>query len=428
MEPITMVTVEEALDYILSHFRILEPERVGILDSLGRVLAEDIRSDMNIPPFDNSGMDGYAVRSSDTSGATPENPVSLKVVADLAAGYTSAVAVTSGTAIRIMTGAPLPDGADAVIQFEDTDEQPAPGKKGSEITLGKEYVKIFKQATPRLNVRPAAEDVKKGELVIPGGTVMRPSEIGVLASLGRKEVLAVRRPRVAVLATGDELVEVDQPIGPGQIRNSNTYSVASQVLRYGGVPLVLGIARDTVESLTSKLDQAAAADFIITSAGVSAGDYDVVKEVLKSQGEMHFWRVRMQPGKPLAFGQVRSVPLLGLPGNPVSAMVSLEQFGRPAILKMLGKTRLSKPVVEVTLAEDVVNKSGRRHFVRAIVERRQGVYFARTTGEQGSGILTSMVKANALVVVPEGTLLVKAGERLPAQMLDWPEELADFLS
>jgi molybdopterin molybdotransferase len=425
--PITMISVEEALAYILGHFHVLEPERVSLLDAIDLVLAEDVRSDMDIPPFDNSGMDGYAVRSADTAGAGPDSPVTLRVIADLAAGYTTTVTVTPGTAIRIMTGAPLPAGADSTVQFEDTDEQPAPGKKGKGAKIGKEQVKIFRPSTPGLNIRPRSEDVKKGELVIAKGTAIRPSELGVLASLGYKDVLVIRRPRVAVLATGDELVEVDQPIGPGQIRNSNTYSVASLVLHYGGIPLVLGIARDTVESLTSKLDQAAGADMIITSAGVSAGDYDVVKEVLKSQGEMHFWRVRMQPGKPLAFGRIRNVPLLGLPGNPVSAMVSFEQFGRPSILKMLGRSKFAKPTIEVTLVEDVHNKSGRRHFMRSIVEKRGDTFYARVTGEQGSGILTSMVKANALIIVPEGTSFVPAGTRLPAQMLDWPEELADFL-
>jgi molybdopterin molybdotransferase len=413
----TMISVEEALEHILSHFQPLEPERVEILEALDRVLAEDIHSDMDIPPFNNSAMDGYAVRAADTAGASRERPVTLRVLADLAAGYTTAVVVEPGAAVRIMTGAPVPSGADAVVRFEETSE----GISGSGKRIS-ELVDVYKGVSVGENIRLAGEDIQQGELVLSQGTVIRPQEIGVLASLGHREVWVIRRPRVAILATGDELVDLSEPVAPGKIRNSNEYSTAALVRRYGGVDIRLGIARDTAEDLTAKIRAGLAqrVDLFLTSAGVSVGDYDVVKDVLAAEGEIRFWQVCMKPGKPLAFGVIQGVPLLGLPGNPVSVMVSFEEFARPAILKMLGKTSLAKPTVRVVLEEDVTN-SGRRHFMRAWVTKRGGRYYARTTRAQGSGVLTSMVRANALVIVPEGEVHVKVGETLEAQMLDWPE-------
>lgn len=412
-----MISVDEALEYVLKHFEPLEPEQVEILDALDRVLAEDVYSDMDIPPFDNSAMDGYAVRAADTVGASREAPVTLRVIADLAAGYTTDLVVEPGTVIRIMTGAPLPADADAVVRFEDTSEGLA-GERGDD------RIEVFSQVVVGENVRSAGEDIRKGELVLAEGTVLRPQEIGVLASLGRARVWVIRRPRVAILATGDELVAIDEPLTAGKIRNSNEYSNAALVQRYGGVPIRLGIARDDVEELTAKIRDGLAqgVDLFLTSAGVSVGDYDVVKDVLGAEGEMHFWQVRMKPGKPLAFGEIQGVPILGLPGNPVSAMVSFEQFARPAILKMLGKTQLRKPTVEAILEEDV-ESSGRRSFKRAVITKRNGEYYASVTGSDGSGILTSMVKANGLAIIPEGIRLMKAGERVTVQMLDWPENV-----
>jgi molybdopterin molybdotransferase len=408
-----MISVDEALEYVLKHFEPLEPERVEILDALDRVLAEDIYSDTDIPPFDNSAMDGYAVRAADTVGASTEAPVALQVIADLAAGYTTHLVVEPGTAIRIMTGAPLPAGADAVVRFEDTSEGLSTGERRSN------RIEVFSQVVVGENVRPAGEDIRKGELVLAEGTVLRPQEIGVLASLGKARVQVIRRPRVAILATGDELVAIDEPLTPGKIRNSNEYSNAALVQRYGGIPIRLGIARDNVEELTAKIREGLAqgVDLFLTSAGVSVGDYDVVKDVLGAEGEMHFWQVRMKPGKPLAFGEIQGVPILGLPGNPVSAMVSFEQFARPAILKMLGKTCLRKPTVEAILEEDV-ESGGRRNFKRAVITKRDGEYYASVTGSDGSGILTSMVKANGLAIIPEGVQHKKAGERVTVQMLD----------
>ena len=421
-EVATMISVEEALEHILGHFKPLEPEEVEILEALDRVLAEDVYSDMDIPPFANSAMDGYAVRAADTAGASRESPVTLRVVADVAAGHTTQVRVEPGTTIRIMTGAPLPEGADTVIRVEDTsDWARSRQERGREPST---QVKIYHEAELGEHVRPAGEDIRQGELALARGTILRAQEIGVLASLGKSTVSVIRRPRVAILATGDELLTIDEPVTPGKIRNSNEYSNASLVRRYGGIPVRLGIARDSVEDLTAKIKEGLAqkVDLFLTSAGVSVGDYDVVKDVLNTEGEMRFWQVRMKPGKPLAFGLIRGVPLIGLPGNPVSSMVSFEQFVRPAMLVMEGKTRLAKPTVEAVLEEDVTN-SGRRNFVRVAVEKRGGQYYVRTTGGQGSGVLTSMVKANGLAIIPEGIGLVKAGERVTVQMLDWPESV-----
>ncbi len=419
-----MISVEQALAEILSHVRPLEAERVPILEALGRVLAEEIRSEIQVPPFDNSAMDGYAVRAADVAGATPAAPVRLLVSGSVAAGYVAGQRVAPGTAVRIMTGAPLPEGADAVVPYEDTSDFDRP--KEERLTVPASEIEVRAAVGRGDHIRPAGEDIRRGELVMAPGRVIRPQEIGVLASLGRETVRVHRRPRVAILATGDELLEVHEPLQPGKIRNSNEYTNAALVTRTGGLPIRLGIARDTAADLTAKiragLEQGA--DLFLTSGGVSVGDYDVVKDVLGAEGEMQFWQVNMKPGKPLAFGLLPGreggVPLIGLPGNPVSAMVSFEQFARPAILRMLGHTDLAKPTVRAIVDEPLTN-SGRRGFVRVVVTRQVDGYHARTTGEQGSGVLTSMSKANGLAVVPEGTRRVAAGEELTVQMLDWLE-------
>ncbi|TKJ31646.1 MAG: molybdopterin molybdenumtransferase MoeA [Chloroflexi bacterium B3_Chlor] len=410
-----MIPVDEALRLILDHVQPLEPERVHILEGLGRVLAEDIYSDVDIPPFDNSAMDGYAIQAADTQGATTEDPARLRVVANLAAGHTTDVVVEPGTAIRIMTGAPLAAGADTVVRFEETSEY-----RTGKWELG-EQVELYNEVRLGANVRPRGEDIRRGELVLNKGTLLRAQEIGVLASLGRPQCLVTKRPRVAILATGDELVGVEEEVGPGQIRSSNEYSNAALVQKYGGIPVRLGIARDEVQELRSKIEEglAAGVDLFLTSAGVSVGDYDIVKDVLGAEGKMHFWQVKMKPGKPLAFGEIRGVPLIGLPGNPVSAMVSFEQFVRPAMLKMLGRSSWEMPTVKVIVDHDI-DSGKRRDFLRAVVEHRDDGYHAQVVrGPRGSGVLTSMVRANALLVVPEGVDRVKAGDRLEAQMLDW---------
>jgi len=416
-----VISVEQAFEKILSYMPVLEPEQAPILDTLGQVLAEDIFSDINIPPLDNAAMDGYAIRARDTAEAGSKTPAVLRVIDTVIAGAISTKEVAPGTAIRIMTGAPVPKGADAVVRFEDTDETERKGAAQNEIG-------VLCKLKPGANIRRAGEDVVKDSLILKKGTVIRPAEVGVLASLGKSKAPVIRRPVVAVLATGNELVEVGKPLPPGRIYNSNTYSVAALVKRYGGIPKILGIALDTEKSLIEKLRQGRDADMLITSGGVSAGDYDMVKDVLAKEGEITFWTVRMKPGKPLAFGTIkggkgRSIPHLGLPGNPVSSMVTFELFARPAIFKMMGKKNFAKPAVEATLEEPIANTDGRRVFVRTIVEKRGGKFYARLTGPQGSGILTSMSLANGLVIVPEDKAEVKAGEVVNVMMLDWNEEV-----
>ncbi|MFC1964904.1 gephyrin-like molybdotransferase Glp [Chloroflexota bacterium] len=425
-----MISVEQALEKILSYVDVLEEEQVPILDSLGQVLAEDINSGINIPPLDNSAMDGYAVQSSDTIGASKESPQFLRVVDTVIAGSISQQEVEPGTAIRIMTGAPVPEGADSVVRFEDTDEDQ---RKKPFVEQAIAEIGILCKIEPGLNIRRAGEDIAGGSAVLRKWTVIRPSEIGVLASLGRREVTVIRRPAVAILATGNELEEIGQPLAAGKIYNSNTYSVASLIRRYGGIPQILGIALDREDSLVTRLRQGLDADMLITTGGVSAGDYDIVKDVLAKEGEVAFQTVRMKPGKPLAFGRVkginkkgeiRKVPHLGLPGNPVSSMVTFELFARPAIFKMMGKKNFIKPIIEAVLEDSIVNTDDRRIYTRAIVEKRDGQYFARLTGAQGSGILTSMSLANGLAIVPEDKAEVKEGEVVQVMMLDWNEEVS----
>jgi len=410
-----MISVEEAQEKVLSYVHVLDREEKPILQCLGQVLDEDVYSPLDVPPLDNAAMDGYAIRAEDVIGATLSSPVFLDIIGEVSAGTISNKEVRPGTAIRIMTGAPIPRGADSVVRFEDTDEAQRTEQPLTQIG-------ILCQIPKGQNVRRAGEDIARGQLVLKPGTPLRPQEIGVLASMGKAKAWVIRRPRVAILATGDELVEIHQPLPQGKIYNSNSFSIAAQVLRYGGIPLVLGIARDRVEEIEGKIKEALSADMLITSGGVSLGDYDLVKDVLAKQGQVSFWTVRMKPGKPLAFGVIGGVPHLGLPGNPVSSMITFELFARPAILKMMGKKNLSKPSVRAIMESSIENSDGRRIFARAVVRRENDRYFARVTGPQGSGILTSMARANGLVVVPEDAKAVKEGDTVEVLMLDWSEE------
>lgn len=418
-----MLSVEDALERILDHFHVLDTKEAPLLEALGQSLAEDAVSLHDIPPLDNSAMDGYAVQASSIQNASEDSAVTLRVVGSIAAGELPSAAVGPGTAIRIMTGAPVPPGADSVVPFEETDEieRRNSGRDMSEIGI--------KVAAPEgADIRPAGQDVRKGTLVLPAGTVLRPSEIGVLASLGFDSVKVVRRPVVAILSTGDELLDPGDTYSEGKIYDSNSYSVAASVLRYGGTPKMLGIARDNLDSMNAKLREAMEADMLITSAGVSKGDYDMVKDVLAAHGRIAFWSVRMRPAKPLAFGVLdagdgRKVPHLGLPGNPVSAMVAFEQFGRAAIHKMMGKDGFLKPRVQAVLDEPIYNTDGRRVYARAVITKQNGDYHARLTGNQSSNLLTSMAGANGLAVCPEDTPVKETGEVVEVQMLDWPEDV-----
>ena len=421
-----MISVEEARDRILAFFAELEPVDVPVLDALGQVVAEEIVAPFAIPPADNTAMDGYAVRAADTTGATETQPRELRVVANLAAGYISDTEVGPGQAIRIMTGAPMPPGSDAVVPFEETDE---PLRAVGEVPAKGDEVRVFKTARVSANIRFKGEDMHAGATIIPAGTVVRPSEVGVMASVGLENARVVRRPTVAILSTGDEITEPGQPLKEGRIYDSNAYSVAALVRRYGGIPRFLGIAKDTVEDLTAKIREGFSSDMIVTSAGVSRGDFDVVKDVLAREGAIDFWTVRMKPGKPLAFGAFaapdgRKVPHLGLPGTPGSSMVSFELFGRPAIEKMMGRPDIERPTLKATTRNAVVNTDARRFFARCIVTRNDdGSYDADLTGPQGSGILTSMVSGNALTVIPEELSRAEPGDEINVMMLDWEQPL-----
>ncbi len=426
-----MISVEQALEKILNLVNILDEETVPILESTEQVLAEDIKSDIDVPPLDNSAMDGFAVQSRDTEGASKDSPRFLDVIDTVNAGAISKRKVESGTAIRIMTGAPVPEGADSVIMFEETNEYQ---RKNTPDTKTVTRVGILCEVGPGLNIRRAGESIARGVTVLKRGMIIRPSEVGVLASVGRSEVTIIRRPVVAILATGNELVDIDQPLPAGKIYDSNTYTTAAMVKRSGGIPRILGIALDKEDSVLTKLGQALDADMLITTGGVSAGDYDIVKDVLAREGELYFSKVKMKPGKPLAFGvfkgvgkagEVRKILQLGLPGNPVSSMVTFELFARPAILKMMGKKNFNRPTIEAVSEDSIENTDGRRIYTRVIVEKRDEKYFAKLTGPQGSGILTSMSLAKGLAIVPEDTARVNKGDYCQVIMLDWNEDMTD---
>ena len=401
-----LLTVDEALDRILSAMPSLQAHAVPLLDALGAVLAEDARADHDVPPFTNSAMDGYAVRSADVATA----PARLTVVGDIAAGASPTRAVGPGEAMRIMTGAPLPEGADTVVRVEDTDN-------------GRDRVTIQVATQRGVSVRRQGEDLRAGEAVISEGTVLRAAEIGVLATTGRSRVRVVRRPRVAVLSTGDEVLELDAPLGPGLIRDANRYSLSAAVRAAGCPPWTLGIVRDTPDALRAALREAIAADAIVTSGGVSVGDHDHVKPVVSELGTMDFWSIAIRPGRPLAFGELRDgerrVPIFGLPGNPVSSLLTFELFVRPALLRMAGHASVARPRARARLMERIDKPAQLRFFARGIHDASDGT--VRTTGPQGSGILRSMALANCLIDLPEGRDRHEPGEAVDLILTDQPE-------
>jgi molybdopterin molybdotransferase len=415
-----LLSVDHALAQILEKITPVDPQIIPLRQSCGRILAHPIVSDLNVPPFANSAMDGYAIVAADSQAASTATPARLTVIDHISAGGMPSKPVVPGTAARIMTGAPMPTGATAVIRFEETSEYIPSGE------LPADEVLIYQPVSNGDNIRLAGEDIRRGQAVLEAGHRLRPQDVGVLAAIGWAQVSVYRRPRVAILATGDELVGLDEPLTPGKIRNSNEYVQAAMVEKYGGEAVMLGIARDTVADLTAKIHEGLAqhVDLFLTSAGVSIGDFDMVKTVLAGEGEMKFWQVAIKPGKPLAFGTLqrqRQIPLIGLPGNPVAAMVAFEVFARPAILKLAGAASWEKEAVSAILDEEILN-SGRRHFMRAYFYQRDGQYRVTTRGSgvqvQGSGILTSMVWANGLVVVPENVTRLAAGESVTVWILD----------
>ena len=399
-----MLSVDEARQRMLDTIPILPSEKREIFECTGYVLAEELHATENIPPFDNSAMDGFAVRAADVEGATEEKPAVLSVVETVAAGYAPTKQVAAGQAARIMTGAMMPEGADAVVMQEVTQQDA-------------DEVKVFESIDKTGNVRFTGESVAEGQQVMEKGKHLRPPEISMLASLNCAEATVHRKPTVAIVSTGDELTPLGERLEPGKIRDSNRYGLYAQVEEAGGIPIDMGIAPDD-EAETERIFRTALAkaDALITSGGVSVGEHDVVKTVLAKLGEINFWRVAMKPGKPQAYGIADGKPIFGLPGNPVSSLVVFELFVRPALLKMAGHTNLFRPTFKAVLAESVTNRDGRVNYMRAILKVSDGEITAETTGPQGSGILHSLVLANGLITIPTATTL-HAGEKVDAQFL-----------
>mgnify|MGYP001316764147 CR=1 FL=1 len=402
----SMIQVHEALDKILSQIQPKGVEKVPLDQALGRVLAEDIVSRVNNPPLDNSAMDGYALIAEDVQSATPENPIRLEVVEEIPAGYTARGTLKPGQAMRIMTGAPIPPEANAVLMQEDTQ------KDGNTILC-------LDQAGVKENIRKAGEDVRVGEKVIKKGVALSPAHIGMMAVVGRSQIAVSQRPTVSILSTGDEILELDEtPEGP-QIFNSNGHMLAAQIKSAGGIPIYLGIAKDTEKDLMKKFEWALEADIVVSSGGVSVGDYDLVKSSLQKMGQdMLFWKVAMKPGKPLAFGSIGETPVFGLPGNPVSSFVSFEQFVRPSLRKALGCSDLSHKTVRAKLTRTINKKPGRLHFLSSVVSWAEGEYTVTPAGEQGSGILKSAANANGLLIFPLEAEEIKQGQEVAVQLLE----------
>jgi molybdopterin molybdotransferase len=405
------LTARDAALKILAEAARQPSLRVPLDDALGHVLAHDVTSPLDIPAHTNSAMDGYACRGQDVRGASAERPVRLTVVEQIPAGHFPTRKLGPGECARIFTGAPLPAGADGVVRQEDTD-------------LGSEVVSIFKDRDAGVNFRHAGEDLKKGALALAAGSLLGPAELGVLASLAVAHPMVVRRPRVGILGSGDEIVDVDSPeeiLSGRKVASSNTHTLVALVKQAGGEPVNLGIARDTKESFREHLERAFDCDLLVTSAGISVGEHDFVKPVLEELGaELRFWKLRMRPGAPVGFGVLRGIPWVGLPGNPVSTMVTFELFVRPAIRKMAGQALPFRRSIPVRVGEKITLGPKLQHFLRAVVSEEKEGPTARLTGPQGSGILTSMVKANALLVIPEGQHETAAGGVAQALPLHLP--------
>lgn len=409
----TLLSVDQARERILSNFQPVTTETLPLTGCSSRVLAQDVRAANDFPPFDNSSMDGFAVRAADLHEATTASPRRLRVVADIPAGSQPTISLASGEAARIMTGAPTPAGADAVVPVEDTDFNhrdagtPAPGE-----------VQIFKSTNPGANIRPRGMDLRAGYVALSRGRRLKPQDLGLLAMLGFAEVPVYRKPRVALFSSGDELLAADAPLEEGKIRDSNSYTLAALAEEAGADVVRLGVAKDNHASVQALLENATEldVDLILSSAGVSVGAFDYVKQVIEAHGKMDFWRVNMRPGKPVAFGEYRKIPFIGLPGNPVSAFVGFEVFVRGALQRLGGDLAGGRPTVRVR-CEAQINSDGRESYLRAQVWEENGSFVAHLTGHQGSGNLHSLVQANALLIIPAGVKCVPAGQEINAWLI-----------
>ena len=419
-----MLSVEDAREKILSKFKTLNPIQINILESVGSVISEDIISEINVPPLDNSAMDGYAVIKNDLLKADDENIIYLDVIEEIPAGTIPKLSLSPGQASRIMTGAPIPSGSDAVVPFEDTNELENNDKNKIGIKISVKNLE---------NIRKKSEDIKKGSVIIKKGSLITSASVGVMASIGLEKVSVIRKPIIGILSTGNELLEPGEKNQDGKIYNSNTYTLSSLVKEFGATPLIQKHALDKVEDLEKKLAKLKDVDLIVTSAGVSKGDYDIVKDVLDKNGDINLWSVNMRPAKPLAFGIItidgKKIPLLGVPGNPVSAMIAFEKFGRYAIDKMKGKPLRNRPIIKANLESDIINHDGRRLYsrVKVIVDSSSKI-IAVPIKNQSSGVLTSMHEANGLAICPSDIDILKKGEKIDVEMFNWNENISDILN
>ncbi|WP_299028358.1 gephyrin-like molybdotransferase Glp [uncultured Thermanaerothrix sp.] len=409
-----LLSVEEVIERILDQLKPLPPETIPLDQALGRVLARPIVAPLDLPPFANSSVDGFAVRAADVSTASPEHPVELTVIADIPAGVFPHIPLSAGCAAQIMTGAPLPDGADAVVPVEHTNlsfqkvaHQPP------------SIVRIFTPVRPGDNIRPKGQDLTQGQLVFAAGHRLRPQDLGLLAALGMSKVEVHGRPRIALFSSGDELLPPGSPLTPGKIYDSNRLMLRVLIEQTGGEAVDLGIVADTLDAVHIVLNTAVEkrANLLLSSGGVSVGTYDHVRGLMEREGEVHLWRVNIRPGKPLLFGKYRGVPVLSLPGNPVSAFVGFLVFVRPAIYRMAGLPSAPVPVLKATL-EHAVESDGRKSYLRAIVRHERGERLVRLAGHQGSGNLYGLVQANAILIVPAGVKSIAAGSEVEI----WPLE------
>lgn len=401
--------VDEALAHILSGVAPTPIEEYRLSNALGLSLASGAASGIDVPQFANSAMDGFAFRARDTNAASDDSPVTLTVIGDVPAGSIWTNPVPEGCAVRIMTGAPVPDGLDSVIKVEETETLVLPD--------GSRAVAIPRPVCHGDCIRQAGEDVRAGDTIIHAGTPLRSAEIGLLAATGFGSVQVHRRPRVGIIITGDELVPAGEQLSPGKIWNSNGPMIASQVRESGGEAIELGIAADAADTLRARLRDAGGLDMLITTGGVSVGDFDVVKQVLQEEGRIDLWNLRMKPGKPLAFGWIGDTPLIGLPGNPVAAAVTFWQFAYPMIQKMLGRKMFSLPTVRARLADTIDNYGKRTQYVRVTLEQGPDGMLAYRAGGQGSHILTALAHGNGLLVIPEHYSRAEAGATFEVQVL-----------
>ena len=409
----SLLSVDQARERILSQFQPVTTETLPLAGCSNRVLAQDIAASDDLPPFNNSSMDGFAVRAVDVLEAAYGSPRSLSVIADIPAGSSPTISLAPGEAARIMTGAQVPEGADAVIPVEDTNFDnrvagtPAPAE-----------VQIFKSAKPGANVRSRGMDLRVGDVVLNKGRILKPQDLGLLAMLGFAKVLVYRKPRIALFSSGDELLPVDAPLEAGKIRDSNAFTLAALIEEAGAEVIRLGVAKDDPDSVRALLEKAAdlQVDLIVSSAGVSVGAFDFVKQVIESNGKLDFWRVNMRPGKPLAFGEYKQILFIGLPGNPVSSFVGFEVFVRPTLQRLRGSLNGGRPTVRVR-CEEQIDSDGRESYLRAEVQEKEGNFIARLAGHQGSGNLNSLVQANALLIIPAGVKCVPAGQEVNAWLI-----------